>query len=126
MAQAAAKPALTERAVSASAAATATGGNGNREFLALPGSSYIIELAHANDKSELDSLRGSLQLARGELYELHLQREGHDWWLLAWGTFDSVAAARAARGELPTDAPINAGWPRLIAPLQAEARRARD
>ena len=107
-------------------AVASSGSSGNHEFLALPGSSYIVELAHGGDKSELDTLRGSLQLARGELYELHLQRDGRDWWLLVWGTFDSVDAARAARGDLPADAPINAGWPRLIAPLQAEARRTRE
>ncbi len=26
-----------------------------------------------------------LQLPRGELYELHLQRDGGDWWVLVWG-----------------------------------------
>jgi septal ring-binding cell division protein DamX len=108
------------------AGTSASAGDANRDFLALPGSSYIIELAHAADRSELDALRASLNLARGALYELHLQRDGTDWWLLAWGTFDNVETARAARSELPADAPLNAGWPRLIAPLQAEARRTRD
>jgi len=97
--------------------------NGNREFLALSSSSYIVELAHGTSRSELEALRTSLHPSRGELYELHLQRDGNDWWLLVWGAFDSVDAARAARSELSADAPINAGWPRPVAALQNEARR---
>ncbi len=97
--------------------------NGNREFLALSSSSYIVELAHGASRSELEALRTSLHPSRGELYELHLQRDGNDWWLLVWGAFDSVDAARAARSELSADAPINAGWPRPVAALQNEARR---
>ena len=84
----------------------------------------MIEIAHAADKAQLDSLRGALHPARGEMYEVRVIRDGNDWWLLLWGTFDSVDAARAARSELPGDAPINAGWPRLVAPLQNEVRRA--
>jgi septal ring-binding cell division protein DamX len=103
--------------------ARGTAANGNREFLALPSSSYIVELAHGASKSELETLRTSLHPARGELYELHLQRDGNDWWLLVWGAFDSVDAARAARSELAADASINAGWPRPVAALQNEARR---
>jgi len=103
-----------------------TGRSGNNEFLALPGSGYIVELAHGANKSELDTLRAALRPAHGALYELHLLRDGADWWLLVWGTFDSVDAARAARNELPSDTPLNAGWPRPVAPLQKEARRAAD
>jgi hypothetical protein len=97
--------------------------SGNREFLALSSSSYIVELAHSASKSELDALRTTMHPARGALYEVRLQRDGGDWWMLLWGTFDSVDAARAARSELPADAPINAGWPRRVAPLQAEVQR---
>jgi len=86
----------------------------------------VIELGHAADKAHLDALRATLHPARGTLYDVRLRRDGNDWWLLLWGTFDSVDAARAARSELPADAPINAGWPRLVAPLQNEARRASD
>lgn len=98
-------------------------GGGNHEFLALSASSYVIELAHGSDKSRIDALRTSLQLPRGALYDVHVSRDGADWWLLVWGTFDGVDAARAARAELPSDGSINAGWPRLVAPLQNEARR---
>jgi len=102
---------------------TAGSARGNREFLALPASDYVIELAHSANASDFAALRGSLQLTRGELYELHLHRDSGDWWLLVWGNFDSVDAARAARAELPPDAAINAGWPRRIGVLQSEARR---
>jgi septal ring-binding cell division protein DamX len=98
--------------------------NGNREFLALSSSSYIVELAHGASRSELEALRTSVHPSHGDLYELHLQRDGNDWWLLVWGAFDSVDAARAARSELSAEAPINAGWPRPVAALQNEARRA--
>jgi septal ring-binding cell division protein DamX len=112
---AAAAPAGTQSAPS--------GARGNHEFLALPASDYVIELAHSTNAAELATLRASLQLTRGELYELHLSRDNGDWWLLVWASFDSVDTARAARNELPADAAINAGWPRRIGALQAEARR---
>jgi septal ring-binding cell division protein DamX len=96
---------------------------GNPEFLALPASDYVIELAHSANAADFAALRESLQLPRGQLYELHLRRDSGDWWLLVWGSFDSVDGARAARAELPADAAINAGWPRRIGALQSEARR---
>lgn len=102
---------------------TPSDARGNREFLALPGSEYVIELAHSANAADFAALRGSLQLPRGQLYELHLHRDSGDWWLLVWASFDSVDAARAARAELPADAAINAGWPRRIGALQSEARR---
>jgi len=89
----------------------------------LPSSAYVIELAHSTRKAELATLRDSLGLTHGELYELHLRREGDDWWLLVWGTFDSVESARSARNEVPSDAAINAGWPRRVGVLQSEARQ---
>jgi septal ring-binding cell division protein DamX len=60
------------------------------------------------------------------LYELRLARDGTDWWLLVWGHFGDIESARAARSDLPADAAVNAGWPRRIAPLQAEARRSSE
>ena len=92
----------------------------------MPASNYVIELAHAADRTDIDALLNKFQLSRGEFYELHLSREGGDWWILAWGSFDSITAARIARGELATNAAINAGWPRLIAPLQNEVRRRQE
>jgi septal ring-binding cell division protein DamX len=69
-------------------------------------------------------LRAAVHPPHGELYEVRLRRDDGDWWLLLWGSFDSVEAARAARGELPAPAGVSAGWPRRVAPLQAEVQRA--
>jgi SPOR domain len=102
---------------------TSTDVRGNREFLALPAAAYVIELAHGSSRSDLSALHESLRLPNGDLYELHLTRDGGDWWTLVWASFESISAARAARSQLPADAAINAGWPRPIAPLQNEARR---
>ena len=107
-----------------SAAAPSKSIGGSRDFLSLPASSYVVELAHGASRAELDAARDAAHPARGALYELHLQRDGADWWVLVWGTFDSIDSARAARGELPADALRNAGWPRRIAPLQAEVQHA--
>lgn len=96
---------------------------GNREFLALPPASYILEIAHGANRDELAALRANLRLPFGELYELHLARDGNDWWLLVWGHFADIESARAARSDLPALPTVNAGWPRRSAPLQAEVRR---
>jgi hypothetical protein len=99
--------------------ATATGANGG--FLDLPGDHFVIELAHGEREADVAAARASLHLPRGEVYELHLRQKGGDAWLLVWGSFDDVGAARAARAELPAD--VHVGWPRRVAPLQAEVRR---
>ncbi|MDR3389568.1 MAG: hypothetical protein P4L92_21185, partial [Rudaea sp.] len=102
--------------------AGANASNGNHSFLDLPGDHYVIELAHSEREADADAARAALHLPRGEVYELHLRQNGTDAWLLVWGSFDDVGAARAARGELPAD--VHAGWPRRVSPLQAEVRRA--
>lgn len=112
--------------VSPSASINAGAPVGNREFLALPASSYIVEIAHSANRADLAALHASLHLPLGELYELHLTRDGGDWWLLVWGPFSDIESARAARSDVPADATVNAGWPRRVAPLQAEARRFND
>ena len=98
----------------------------NRDFRTLPASGFVIELAHGASRSDYATLRDALHPARGQLYELRLLRDGADWWLLLWGSFDSIDSARNARAELPPDAAISAGWPRRIGPLQAEALRTGD
>jgi septal ring-binding cell division protein DamX len=96
------------------------------DFLALPGDQFVVELAHTGSASDLAAQRSALQLPRGKVYELHLRQNGIDSWLLVWGTFDSIEAARAARDELAAQGSVTPGWPRRVAPLQAEARRASD
>jgi septal ring-binding cell division protein DamX len=95
----------------------------NGDFMALAGDRFVIELAHASRQSDLAAARAAVQIPRGDLYEVHLRQNNADAWLLVWGSFDTIDAARVARGELAqrTSAPV--GWPRRVAPLQAEARR---
>jgi septal ring-binding cell division protein DamX len=89
--------------------------------MALPGDHFVVEMARAATKSELDAVRSSTHVSNGELYEVHLRQNGADAWLLLWGSFDTLESARAARNSVSASA--TPGWPRRIAPLQAEARR---
>ena len=93
------------------------------DFLALPGDQFVVELARAQSASDIAAQRSALQPPRGKVYELHLRQNGTESWLLVWGAFDSVEAARAARDELAAQGSVTPGWPRRIGPLQAEARR---
>jgi hypothetical protein len=93
------------------------------DFLGLSGDEYVIELARG-DQANIAAAHAALSLPHGQAYELHLRQNGSDTWLLVWGSFDDVGAAREARGELPAD--VHAGWPRRVAPLQAEVRRAQE
>jgi septal ring-binding cell division protein DamX len=90
----------------------------------LSGDHYVIELAHGEREADIAAARAALHVPHGEVYELHLRQNGADAWLLVWGSFEDVGAARAARGELPAD--VHAGWPRRVAPLQAEVRRVQE
>lgn len=93
-------------------------------FLALPADQYVIELAHGGSEVEVDSM--NVHPAHGDVYKLHLRQNGAEIWLLVWGSFDDVSAARAARAEIAADAAITPGWPRRIGPLQAEVRRVKE
>lgn len=91
-------------------------------FIDLPGDQYVIELGHAARRADLATARNAITVPRGDVYEVHLRQNGTDSWLLLWGSFADIDAARAARSELAaTTTPL--GFPRRIAPLQAEARR---
>jgi hypothetical protein len=94
------------------------------DFLELSGEQYVIELARGDSQASIAAAHAALHLPHGQAYELHLRQNGSDSWLLVWGSFDDVGAARDARGELPAD--VHAGWPRRVAPLQAEVRRAQE
>lgn len=97
-----------------------------RDFLALPGEHYVIELAAAPRQADLASARDSVHVPQGKLYELHLRQNEADQWLLVWGDFDSIQTAREARNDWIAGGAASAGWPRRIAPLQTEVRRARE
>jgi hypothetical protein len=92
------------------------------DFLALPATQYVIELAHADSPAGLDAARTAAHPAHGEVYELHLSQNGNASWLLLWGPFADLPAARAARDELAAQG-ATPGWPRRIGPLQTEAQR---
>jgi len=114
-----AKPAVPQRATHPPVVEAASAGG---EFMSLPGDHFVVEMAHAASKSELDAVKSSTRVPSGDLYELRLRQNGADTWLLLWGSFDTIEAARAARNTISASA--TPGWPRRIAPLQAEARRA--
>lgn len=102
------------------AAPTAQAGQG---FLALSAAQYVIELAHADSAAALDAARTAAHPAHGEVYELHLSQNGSESWLLLWGPFADLPAARTARDELAAQG-ATPGWPRRIGPLQTELSRA--
>lgn len=93
-----------------------------QDFLALPASQYVIELAHADSSPGLDAARAAAHPSHGGVYELHLSQNGNESWLLLWGPFADLQAARAARDELAAHG-ATPGWPRRIGPLQSEMRR---
>ncbi|HTI96768.1 MAG TPA: hypothetical protein VL425_09705 [Rudaea sp.] len=102
-------------------AAAAPSAQAGHDFLALPAAQYVIELAHAGSVAGLDAARAAAHPAHGEVYELHLSQSGNESWLLLWGPFADLPAARAARDELAAQGAAP-GWPRRIGPLQAEMR----
>ncbi len=106
--------------------AQGAGSASQRDFLALAGDQYVIELAHAEREGELAAIHDAAQVPSGNVYELHLRQNGADQWLLVWGDFESIEAARAARATLLGAGTITPGWPRRIAPLQTELRRAQE
>ena len=95
----------------------------NGDFMELAGDRFVVELAHAPRQSDLAAARDATHVSSGEFYEVHLRQNGADAWLLLWGTFDTIEAARSARSELAQSTGMAVGWPRRVAPLQAEARR---
>jgi hypothetical protein len=95
----------------------------NGDFMELAGDRFVVELGHASRQADLKASRDAMHVPRGDLYEVHLRQNGADAWLLLWGTFDTIEAARSARSELAQSTGATVGWPRRVAPLQAEARR---
>lgn len=95
----------------------------NDDFMSLAGDHFVIELAHASRRSDLAASRDAIHIPRGEFYEVHFRQNGGDAWLLVWGSFDTIDAARSARNALSTSTSAPVGFPRRVAPLQAEARR---
>ncbi|MBS0570381.1 MAG: hypothetical protein JSS28_07225 [Proteobacteria bacterium] len=105
-------------------AVAATPAPAGNDFLALPATQYVIELAHADSAAGLGAARAVTPPTHGEIYELHLSQSAKESWLLLWGPFADLPAARAARDELAARG-ATPGWPRRIGPLQTEAERSR-
>jgi hypothetical protein len=93
------------------------------DFMSLAGDRFVIELAHASQRSDLATTRDALHIAQGQFYDVHFLQNGGDAWLLVWGSFDTIQAARSARSDLTQNTSVAVGFPRRVAPLQAEARR---
>ena len=91
--------------------------------MSLAGDHFVVELAHAARRSDLTTTRDALHISHGQFYEVHFRQNGGDAWLLLWGSFDTIQAARSARTELAQSSSAPIGFPRRVAPLQAEARR---
>jgi hypothetical protein len=116
------KPAVPVPAPEPAPVAASQPAQAGHDFLALPATQYVIELAHADIAAGLDAARATAHPAHGDVYELHLSQNGNESWLLLWGPFTDLQAARAARDELAAQG-ATPGWPRRIGPLQTEVRR---
>lgn len=113
---------LAAAAPKPTAATTTSSVPAGSDFLTLPAAQYVIELAHADSAASLGAARAAANPPHGEVYELHLSQNGSESWLLLWGPFPDLTAARTARDELAAQG-ATPGWPRRIGPLQAEVRR---
>lgn len=118
---AASPPESTSRS-SAPAPAATTVLRGSAEFRRLGDGRFVLELAGGSDRRAVEDEAGRTALARGDIYLLALSRDGAPWYLAVWGDFDSVDAARAARGEALAAGAARAGWPRRAGPLKQELR----
>lgn len=106
---------------------TAAGGvpiRSQQDFLALPGQHFVVELGHAPTRAGLFADQLARQLNHANVYVLRTHENDVDQWLLLWGDFPDLEAARMARTELLSAGAVTPGWPRRVEPLQTEARRA--
>ncbi len=91
------------------------------ELLALPATSYTIQLTAARSFQGFAAFRQDLGVAVEDTFVIRVSRSGQDWWLMLWRDFPDLNSARDAAATLPKRGQF---WPRRLAPLQAEARAA--
>lgn len=92
-------------------------------FRTLPAGHYTLVLASVRDPAALGPLISALDAQSSQLYLLKLGMPDGDWYSLCWSDFADIETARAARADLPANAPISSGWPRRIGLLQKELAR---
>ena len=87
-------------------------GWGNRE--------YTIQLVAASSPAEFAAVAARAGQPLSSLYQVRLQQPEKTWWLLCYGRYESLDAAKLALSQLPNDARSTGAWPRRVGPLQAE------
>ncbi|HET7843909.1 MAG TPA: SPOR domain-containing protein [Xanthomonadales bacterium] len=101
--------------------ALATPPRNTSAFLVQVPTHYTLQLARAPSQSGFAALLGTLGLRGEEAYAVPLSGGGATSWMLLWGDFADIDAARAAAAQL---APRVSAWPRRVAPIQDELRTA--
>ena len=91
-----------------------------RAFRTLADARWVLELARGADRASVEAAASQASLPRGEVYLLPLTRDGASWYVALWGDFDSIDAARAARGEALAAGIDGVGFPRRVGPLKQE------
>ncbi len=120
-------PAIQAQPVPASPVLAASSGKlylaslqGARAFGKLPPAHFTLQLAHASTAENFPELIQQLGIDFRQCYVLRVRRDGGDWWVLAYGSFQDVNAAKAALIEVRPAPGMTAVWPRRIGNLQGE------
>ena len=95
---------------------------GARAFAQLPPGYFTLQLAHAASAENFPTLIQQLGINHHQCYVLRVRRTDGDWWVLAYGSFEDVNAAKAALVDVRPAPGMTAVWPRRIGYLQSEYR----
>lgn len=98
----------------------------NDAFRVVAPNAFVLELAHGPSRKIVETAGTGLRLPHGRTYLLRFLHNGADWFVAAWGEFDSLESARAARNEATAAGAASVGFPRRAGPLQEEIRRTGD
>ncbi len=120
-------PDSTARSVARAPAPQASSGKlylaslqGARAFGKLPPAHFTLQLAHASSAEGFPELIQQMGIDFRQCYVLRVRRDGGDWWVLAYGSFEDVNAAKAALVDVRPAPGMTAVWPRRIGYLQGE------